>query len=66
MVDPTSDLDEDVDESNAPECAVCGTKLVRDPNHHVVTWVASSTVSGSCVRGTTEISSWSPKKGIIQ
>ena len=39
MVDPTSDLDEDVDESNAPACAVCETKLIRDPNHHVVTWI---------------------------
>ena len=44
MVDPTSDLDEDVDESNAPECAVCGTKLIRDPNHHVVTWVADAQI----------------------
>jgi hypothetical protein len=44
MVDPTSDLDEDVDESNAPACAGCGTKLVRDPNHHVVTWVADGQI----------------------
>lgn len=44
MVDPTSDLDEDVDESNAPACAVCGTKLVRDPNHRVVTWVADEQI----------------------
>jgi hypothetical protein len=39
MVDPTSDLDEDVDESNAPRCEVCGEPIVRDPDHHVVTWV---------------------------
>ncbi|MFC6835339.1 DUF7576 family protein [Halomarina ordinaria] len=39
MVDPTSDLDDDVDESNAPRCAVCDDPLIRDPNHRVVTWV---------------------------
>jgi hypothetical protein len=44
MVDPTSDLDEDVDESNAPSCVVCGTKLVRDPNHRVVTWVVDGAI----------------------
>jgi hypothetical protein len=44
MVDPTSDLDEDVDESNAPACAVCDTKLVRDPNHRVVTWVVDNEI----------------------
>jgi hypothetical protein len=44
MVDPTSDLDEDVDESNAPGCAVCGTKLIRDPDHRVVTWVDNGAV----------------------
>jgi len=40
MVDPTSDLEEDVDEDNAPECATCGAKIIRDPSHRVVTWVA--------------------------
>ena len=44
MVDPTSDLDEDVDESNAPACAVCEKKLIRDPDHYVVTWVGDSAV----------------------
>jgi hypothetical protein len=39
MVDPTSDLGEDVDEDTAPECAVCGVAIVQDPNHRVVTWV---------------------------
>lgn len=39
MVDPTSDLDEDVDESNAPECEHCGEKIIRSPTHRVVTWV---------------------------
>lgn len=39
MVKPTSDLEEDVDEENAPECAVCGKALIRDVNHRVVTWI---------------------------
>jgi hypothetical protein len=44
MVDPTSDLDEDVDESNAPECAACGEKIIRNPTHRVVAWVADGEV----------------------
>ena len=39
MVDPTSDLGEDVDEESAPECDACGERIVRDPDHRVVTWV---------------------------
>lgn len=39
MVDPTSDLGEDVDEETAPACATCGEKIVRQPSHRVVTWV---------------------------
>ncbi|SEO80966.1 hypothetical protein SAMN04487948_105267 [Halogranum amylolyticum] len=39
MVDPTSELGEDVDESTAPECATCGTKIVQSPTHRVVTEV---------------------------
>jgi hypothetical protein len=39
MVDPTSDIGEDVDESDAPACATCGKKIVAEPNHRVVPWV---------------------------
>jgi hypothetical protein len=39
MVDPTSDLGEDVDEETAPRCANCGTPIVQDPSHRVVAWV---------------------------
>ena len=39
MVDPTSDLGEDIDESNAPACATCGEKIVQSPTHRVVTWI---------------------------
>ncbi|PSP52638.1 hypothetical protein BRC74_06180 [Halobacteriales archaeon QH_7_68_42] len=33
MVDPTSDLNEDVPEEEAPECAVCGESLAENPDH---------------------------------
>ena len=39
MVDPTSDIGEDVDEESAPECTVCGSPIVQEPTHRVVTWV---------------------------
>ena len=44
MVDPTSDLGEDVTEENAPTCATCGAPIVRDPNHRVVTWIEDDAV----------------------
>ncbi|WP_129116830.1 DUF7576 family protein [Halegenticoccus tardaugens] len=39
MVDPTSDLGDDVDESTAPECATCGEKIVQSPTHRVTPWL---------------------------
>lgn len=39
MVDPTSDVGEDVTEETAPECAACGDPIVQEPTHRVVTWV---------------------------
>ena len=39
MVDPTSDLGEDVDPADAPTCATCGEPIVNSPSHRVVTWV---------------------------
>jgi hypothetical protein len=44
MVDPTSDLGEDVDEETAPRCAACGAPVVDAPTHRVVTWVEDGTV----------------------
>lgn len=38
MVDPTSDVGE-VDESDAPSCTVCGSKIVNSPDHVVVAWI---------------------------
>lgn len=39
VVDPTSDLGEDVDEEDAPECAACGAPVYDTPDHRVITWI---------------------------
>lgn len=39
MVDPTSDLGEDVTEETAPECETCGEKIVQSPTHRVLSAV---------------------------
>ncbi|MFC6988407.1 hypothetical protein ACFQJD_06250 [Haloplanus sp. GCM10025708] len=44
MVDPTSDLGEDVDEDDAPTCVTCGKKIVEEPAHRVVSWVEGGVV----------------------
>jgi hypothetical protein len=44
MVDPTSELNEDVSEEEAPDCAVCGESLVQNPDHRVVTEVVDDEV----------------------
>lgn len=36
MVDPTSDVGEDISEEDAPECVVCGTDIVELPTHSVI------------------------------
>ncbi|WP_123621463.1 hypothetical protein [Halorubrum sp. CSM-61] len=38
MVDPTSDLEEDVDEESAPRCATCGGPALGT-DRRTVTWV---------------------------
>ncbi|WP_338729103.1 hypothetical protein [Haladaptatus sp. DJG-WS-42] len=44
MVDPTSDLGEDVTEETAPQCATCGTSIINDPAHRVLTWIEDNEV----------------------
>ncbi|MEF8783374.1 MAG: hypothetical protein V5A39_06795 [Haloarculaceae archaeon] len=44
MVDPTSDLEEDVSEEDAPTCAACGAAIVDSPRHRVLTWVEDGQV----------------------
>jgi hypothetical protein len=39
MVDPTSDLGEDVSEDDAPRCEVCDDPIVNETTHRVITWV---------------------------
>ncbi|ATW88990.1 hypothetical protein halTADL_2243 [Halohasta litchfieldiae] len=36
MVDPTSDIGEDVTEENAPECEQCSSKIIQSTSHRVV------------------------------
>lgn len=44
MVDPTSDLGEDLDPEDAPRCATCGEPVFDAPDHRVVTWVEAGVV----------------------
>jgi len=45
MVDPTSDLGEDVDPEDAPDCATCGDSIVASTDHVVVTRVEDGSVA---------------------
>lgn len=44
MVDPTSDLGEDVTEEDAPRCRTCGEPIVGSTGHRVVTWIEDGTI----------------------
>jgi hypothetical protein len=44
MVDPTSDLGEDVSKEDAPTCATCGAAIVESPRHRVLTWIEEGQV----------------------
>ena len=44
MVDPTSDLNEDVSKGEAPTCNTCGTSIVDSPQHRVITWIEDEQV----------------------
>jgi hypothetical protein len=39
MVDPTSDLGENVSEDDAPRCEVCDEPIVSEATHRVITWI---------------------------
>ena len=43
MVDPTSDVGEDTEES-APTCAACEKKIINEPTHRVLTRIEDSEV----------------------
>jgi hypothetical protein len=44
MVDPTSDLGDDVSEEDAPACETCDATILDDPLHRVITWVEDDQV----------------------
>lgn len=44
MVDPTSDLGEDVSEEDAPRCAVCAEPILQSATHRVVTRIEEMAV----------------------
>jgi hypothetical protein len=44
MVDPTSDLGEDVTEEDAPRCETCGEPILFGVGHRVVTWIEDGSV----------------------
>ena len=43
MVDPTSDLGEDVTEENAPVCETCEQPIVQLPTHRVISAIEDGT-----------------------
>jgi hypothetical protein len=47
MVDPTSDIGEDVDEADAPVCATCGASIVESETHRVITWIEDGAVQSA-------------------
>jgi hypothetical protein len=47
MVDPTSDLNEDVSPDEAPECETCGATLAESPDHRVITWIEDDEVQSA-------------------
>ncbi|MFB6179750.1 MAG: hypothetical protein ABEI77_08510 [Halorientalis sp.] len=47
MVDPTSDLGDDVSEDDAPTCRTCGDPIVNAPNHRVITWIEDGQVQSA-------------------
>lgn len=44
MVDPTSDLGEDVSEEDAPRCGTCEEPILSSTDHRVITWVEADEV----------------------
>ncbi len=47
MIDPTSDVGEDVSPEDAPTCETCGATIVDAPEHRVVTWIDDKTVEAA-------------------
>lgn len=47
MVDPTSDVNENISEEDAPTCATCGSAIVDSPDHRVITWIEDDAVQST-------------------
>jgi hypothetical protein len=47
MVDPTSDLGEDIAEDDAPRCAVCDEPIMNESTHRIVTWIEDGAVQSA-------------------
>ncbi len=47
MVDPTSDLNENVSEDEASECATCDSLVIDNPTHRVITWIEDGAVQSA-------------------
>ncbi|WP_336002631.1 DUF7576 family protein [Halorientalis halophila] len=47
MVDPTSDIGDDVSADDAPVCETCGEAVVDEPNHRVITWIEDDGVQSA-------------------
>ena len=47
MVDPTSDLGEDISEEDAPACSTCGATILDNPRHRVITWIDDGQVESA-------------------
>lgn len=44
MVDPTSDLNEDISPEDAPSCETCSELIRNEPTHRVITWIEDGAV----------------------
>lgn len=47
MVDPTSDLNENISPEDAPTCETCESSIVDNPDHRVITWIENDTVESA-------------------
>lgn len=47
MVDPTSNLNEDVSPDDAPACRNCGSRILDSPDHRVITWIEDGAVESA-------------------
>lgn len=61
MVDPTSELGEDVTEENAPRCERCEEPIMQSPTHRVVTWVEDGAVETAHFCGDACLDAWKTK-----